>query len=228
MSCSSMSLFINRRRSGLQLFMLVRYGTLIHVGFCDLQEEQRVIEAQIRMRRQELQDEEERIQKRKDASSSSRIMAAEVEYHDTSNSLLSGSIRAHYYRCLCNLFLFCLLSYIIFLHGDLALFTCSAIFEIPSPEWWIHSFSRLIYYASKQTAITHEAKQVCCDAATWLSTCFPIVLSGHFLTIHIWHNNNLFYSIYVWAFLLFLKAIFMSLWWKLYIYFNFGCLALCT
>ncbi|XP_010919921.1 E3 ubiquitin-protein ligase GW2 [Elaeis guineensis] len=52
-------------------------------------EEQRVIEAQIRMQQQELQDEEERIQKRKDASSSSRIMAAEVEYHDTSNSLLS-------------------------------------------------------------------------------------------------------------------------------------------
>uniref|UniRef100_A0A5B7ARE2 Putative RING-type E3 ubiquitin ligase n=1 Tax=Davidia involucrata TaxID=16924 RepID=A0A5B7ARE2_DAVIN len=44
-------------------------------------EEQRVIEAKIRMRQQELQDEEERMQKRQEMSSSSRVMASgEVEY----------------------------------------------------------------------------------------------------------------------------------------------------
>lgn len=54
---------------------------------CNLQEEQKVIEAQIRMRQQELQDAEERMQKRHDLSSSSRIMnAGEVEYQDVANS----------------------------------------------------------------------------------------------------------------------------------------------
>uniref|UniRef100_A0A5B7AR45 Putative RING-type E3 ubiquitin ligase n=1 Tax=Davidia involucrata TaxID=16924 RepID=A0A5B7AR45_DAVIN len=44
-------------------------------------EEQRVIEAKIRMRQQELQDEEERLQKRQEMNSSSRITApGEVEY----------------------------------------------------------------------------------------------------------------------------------------------------
>lgn len=46
-----------------------------------LQEEQRVIEAQIRMRQQELQDEEERMQKRQELSSSSTAVApGEVQY----------------------------------------------------------------------------------------------------------------------------------------------------
>lgn len=50
-------------------------------------EEQKVIEAQIRMRQQELQDAEERMQKRHDVSSSSRMMnAGEVEYQDVANS----------------------------------------------------------------------------------------------------------------------------------------------
>ncbi|KAF1001481.1 hypothetical protein AG4045_026323 [Apium graveolens] len=44
-------------------------------------EEQRVIEAKIRMRQQELQDDEERMQKRQDVSSSSSIVrSGEVEY----------------------------------------------------------------------------------------------------------------------------------------------------
>lgn len=48
-----------------------------------LQEEQRVIEAQIRMRQQELQDEEERLQKRQELNLSSRHVAPveEVEYN---------------------------------------------------------------------------------------------------------------------------------------------------
>ncbi|XXG67694.1 hypothetical protein AAC387_Pa06g0975 [Persea americana] len=51
-------------------------------------EEQRVIEAKIRMRRQELHDEEERMQIRQERSSSSRIMTSdEVEYQDISSSL---------------------------------------------------------------------------------------------------------------------------------------------
>ncbi|XP_043701795.1 E3 ubiquitin-protein ligase DA2L-like isoform X2 [Telopea speciosissima] len=46
-------------------------------------EEQRVIEAKIRMRQQELQEEEERMQRRQEMSSSSRVMApADVEYQD--------------------------------------------------------------------------------------------------------------------------------------------------
>ncbi|OVA03366.1 hypothetical protein BVC80_7851g3 [Macleaya cordata] len=53
-------------------------------------EEQRVIEAKIRMQRQELQDEEERMQRRQDMSSSSRIMTAgEVGYTDVSSSSLA-------------------------------------------------------------------------------------------------------------------------------------------
>ncbi|ONK79237.1 uncharacterized protein A4U43_C01F4320 [Asparagus officinalis] len=54
-------------------------------------EEQKVIEAQIRMRQQELQDAEERMQRRRDLSSSSRIInAGELEYLDTANSLVSS------------------------------------------------------------------------------------------------------------------------------------------
>lgn len=50
-------------------------------------EEQRVIEAKIRMRQQELQDEEERMQKRKDLSSSSSIIQpAEIEYSSTTEA----------------------------------------------------------------------------------------------------------------------------------------------
>ncbi|XP_042478393.1 E3 ubiquitin-protein ligase DA2L isoform X2 [Macadamia integrifolia] len=46
-------------------------------------EEQRVIEAKIRMRQQELQEEEERMQRRQETSSSSRVIApADVEYQD--------------------------------------------------------------------------------------------------------------------------------------------------
>lgn len=44
-----------------------------------MQEEQRVIEAKIRMRQKELQDEEERMQKRQDLSSSSRTLG-EVDH----------------------------------------------------------------------------------------------------------------------------------------------------
>ncbi|XP_008801977.1 E3 ubiquitin-protein ligase GW2-like [Phoenix dactylifera] len=55
-------------------------------------EEQRVIEAQIRMRQQEIQDEAERMKKRKDVSSSSGIMTpAEVEYQDICSTSLSGN-----------------------------------------------------------------------------------------------------------------------------------------
>ncbi|KAJ8493902.1 hypothetical protein OPV22_015623 [Ensete ventricosum] len=51
-------------------------------------EEQKFIEAQIRMRQQEIQDEAERLKKRKDISSSSRIMNdTEVEYCDIVPSL---------------------------------------------------------------------------------------------------------------------------------------------
>lgn len=56
-----------------------------------VQEEQRVIEAKIRMRRQELQDEEERMQKRLEMSSSSRVMTqADVEYRDVVGSSPAG------------------------------------------------------------------------------------------------------------------------------------------
>ncbi|XP_058101076.1 E3 ubiquitin-protein ligase DA2L-like [Magnolia sinica] len=49
-------------------------------------EEQKVIEAKIRMRQQELQDDEERMLRRQDISSSSRIMTpGEVEYRDISS-----------------------------------------------------------------------------------------------------------------------------------------------
>lgn len=47
-------------------------------------EEQRVIEAKIRMRQQELQDEEERMQKRQElCSSSTNVLAGEIEYGST-------------------------------------------------------------------------------------------------------------------------------------------------
>ncbi|KAI3987489.1 hypothetical protein MKX01_017187 [Papaver californicum] len=54
-------------------------------------EEQRVIEAKIRMQQQELVDEEERMQRRQDIGSSSRTMiAGEVGYTDLSSSSLPG------------------------------------------------------------------------------------------------------------------------------------------
>lgn len=53
-----------------------------------LQEEQRVIEAKIRMRQQEIQDEEERMQKRLELSSSStNIAPGEVECGSTAGIL---------------------------------------------------------------------------------------------------------------------------------------------
>lgn len=59
--------------------------------FCYLQEEQKVIEAKIRMQQQELLDEEERIQKRRETGSSSGIVSpGDVEYQDVSSSSLSG------------------------------------------------------------------------------------------------------------------------------------------
>ncbi|XP_073002812.1 E3 ubiquitin-protein ligase GW2-like [Typha latifolia] len=59
-------------------------------------EEQRVIEAQIRMRQQELQDEVERVKKRELISSSSRkLMPAEVEHRD----ICSTSHSAPSFRC---------------------------------------------------------------------------------------------------------------------------------
>lgn len=49
-----------------------------------MQEEQRVIEAKIRMRQKELQDEEERVLNRREISSSSSIaVASEVNYFST-------------------------------------------------------------------------------------------------------------------------------------------------
>ncbi|KAK1325763.1 hypothetical protein QJS10_CPA01g01829 [Acorus calamus] len=58
-------------------------------------EEQRVIEAKIRMRQQELQDEQERMQKKLEISSSSRVVAsAEVEdYGISSSSIAVPSLR---------------------------------------------------------------------------------------------------------------------------------------
>ncbi|KAK1258633.1 hypothetical protein QJS04_geneDACA017826 [Acorus gramineus] len=58
-------------------------------------EEQRVIEAKIRMRQQELQDEQERMQKKMEISSSSRVVAsAEVEdYGISSSSVAVPSLR---------------------------------------------------------------------------------------------------------------------------------------
>ncbi|KAG1330295.1 E3 ubiquitin-protein ligase GW2 [Cocos nucifera] len=59
-------------------------------------EEQRVIEAQIRMRQQELQDEAERMKKRQDVSMSSRRMtSAEVEHRD----MCSTSLSVPYFTC---------------------------------------------------------------------------------------------------------------------------------
>ncbi|KAL7601643.1 E3 ubiquitin-protein ligase DA2 [Lactuca sativa] len=49
-------------------------------------EEQRVIDAQIRMRRREIQDEEERMQRRQDMSSSSRIIEGDDEIVSIGNS----------------------------------------------------------------------------------------------------------------------------------------------
>lgn len=54
-----------------------------------MQEEQRVIEAKIRMRQQELQDDEERMQKRQELDPVNRNMAqVEVEYNSV-NGILS-------------------------------------------------------------------------------------------------------------------------------------------
>lgn len=56
-------------------------------------EEQRVIEAKIRMRQQELQDEEERMQKRQESSSSSNTVAAgEVQYSSAMVQSSSGAV----------------------------------------------------------------------------------------------------------------------------------------
>lgn len=55
-----------------------------------IQEEQRVIEAKIRMRQQELQDEEERMHKRLEISSASaNVEVADVEYSSNAGSLSS-------------------------------------------------------------------------------------------------------------------------------------------
>ena len=60
-------------------------------GFLNMKEEQKVIEAQIRMRQQELQEEEERMQKRQEMSASSTIQSpVEFECRDISCSSLSG------------------------------------------------------------------------------------------------------------------------------------------
>ncbi|RWW89592.1 hypothetical protein BHE74_00001417 [Ensete ventricosum] len=54
-------------------------------------EEQKVIEAQMRIRQQELQDEAERMKKRQNLSSSSRTMTpTDVGHHDISNTSTSG------------------------------------------------------------------------------------------------------------------------------------------
>lgn len=72
-------------------FGLVVGGSCTYSCFSYMQEEQRVIEAKIRMQRQELQDEEERMQRRQDIGSSSRTMiAGEVGYTDVSSSSLTG------------------------------------------------------------------------------------------------------------------------------------------
>lgn len=53
-----------------------------------IQEEQRVIEAKIRMRQQELQDEEERMHKRLEMSSSNvNVAVADVEYSSNAGNL---------------------------------------------------------------------------------------------------------------------------------------------
>lgn len=53
-----------------------------------LQEEQRVIEAKIRMRQQEMQDDEEKMQKRMEScSSSTSAMTGEMEYGSASGRL---------------------------------------------------------------------------------------------------------------------------------------------
>jgi hypothetical protein len=53
-----------------------------------IQEEQRVIEAKIRMRKQEIQDEEERMHKRLEVSSSNaNVAVADVEYSSNAGSL---------------------------------------------------------------------------------------------------------------------------------------------
>lgn len=59
-------------------------------------EEQKVIEAQIRVRHREIQDEHERMKRRQDVSSSSRVAASEdVECHDEMNTSLSVSSHAY-------------------------------------------------------------------------------------------------------------------------------------
>lgn len=57
-----------------------------------------MIEAKIRMRQQELQDEEERMQKRRDVSSSSSIVGpTEVEYSSTAGTSLESSFNIYDY-----------------------------------------------------------------------------------------------------------------------------------
>lgn len=64
------------------MFSEVAVSCYFHILILEIvQEEQRVIEAKIRMRQQELQDEEERMQKRLELSSSSTNAAPrEIEY----------------------------------------------------------------------------------------------------------------------------------------------------
>lgn len=62
-----------------------------------MQEEQKVIEAQIRIRQQEIQDEAKKLKKIQDISSSSRIMnPADVEYCDIGSSSISGPFSTGY------------------------------------------------------------------------------------------------------------------------------------
>ena len=96
---------------GIQALIFVIWWTVClyfpHVGWDlyaflhFLQEEQRVIEAKIRMRQQELQDEEERMQKRLDVSSSSaNIEPGELECGPTTGIL---SLKFWYpLLCLCH------------------------------------------------------------------------------------------------------------------------------
>lgn len=60
------------------------------------QEEQRVIDAQIRMRRREIQDEEERMQRRQDMSSSSRIIEGDDEIVSIGNSGITNPSGSRY------------------------------------------------------------------------------------------------------------------------------------
>jgi len=67
--------------------VLYSSGIICHCIF--LQEEQRVIEAKIRMRQKEMQDDEEKMQKRLEScSSSTSAMTGEMEYGSTSGRFI--------------------------------------------------------------------------------------------------------------------------------------------